>query len=97
MSGLIREVAKGDRLENKLLLQMSYVFGSLPPFSTCACAVSVKRRSPGLVDLVPALVYHLCPALRVAFTQPGYHLLVKPCIRETKARFHEQHRLTSLL
>ena len=34
---------------------------------------------PGLVNFVPAVAYHLCLALPVAFTQPLAHLLAKPC------------------
>ena len=41
---------------------------------------SVNRRSPGLVNYVPALAYHLCLDLPAAFTQPGDHLLAEPCI-----------------
>ena len=32
-----------------------------------------------MVNFVAALVYHLCLALPAAFTQPGAHLLAKPC------------------
>ena len=40
---------------------------------------SAKRRSPGLVNFVTALDHHICLALPAAFTQPGAHLLAKPC------------------
>ena len=40
---------------------------------------SAKRRSPGLVNLVPAVAYLICLALAAAFTQPGAHLLSEPC------------------
>ena len=35
--------------------------------------------APGLVKFVPAVAYHFCLALPAAFTQPGAHLLAKPC------------------
>ena len=38
-----------------------------------------KRWSQGLVNFVSALAYHFCLALSAAFTQPGNHLLAKPC------------------
>ena len=40
---------------------------------------STNRRAPGLVNFVPTLAYHFCLNLPAAFTQPGAHLLVKPC------------------
>ena len=40
---------------------------------------SAKRRSSGLVNFVSAVAYHFCLALPAAFTQPGIHLLAKPC------------------
>ena len=36
---------------------------------------SAKRRSPGLVNFVPALAYHFCLGLPAVFTQPGDHIL----------------------
>ena len=39
-----------------------------------------KRRSPGLVNFVPAVAYHFCQAMPAAFTQPGNHLLAGSCI-----------------
>ena len=41
---------------------------------------SAKRQSPGLVNFVTALAYHFCLPLPAAFTQPGDHLIAKPCI-----------------
>ena len=41
---------------------------------------SDKRWSLGLVNLVTALAYHFCLTLPAAYTQPGVHLLAKPCI-----------------
>ena len=38
------------------------------------------RRSPGLVNFVPALACHFCLDLPAAFTQPGDHLLAEPSI-----------------
>ena len=35
-------------------------------------------RSPGLVNYVPALAYHICLALPSAFTQPGVRHLAEP-------------------
>ena len=40
---------------------------------------STNRRALGLVNFVPALAYHICLNLPVAFTQPGARLLVEPC------------------
>ena len=40
---------------------------------------SAKRWSPGLMNFVPAVVYHFCLALPAAFTQPGDHPLPDPC------------------
>ena len=40
---------------------------------------SSKRRSPGLMNFVPAVAYHPCLILPAAFTQPGDHLLAEPC------------------
>ena len=37
----------------------------------------LKRRSPGLVNCVPALAYYFCQGLPAAFTQPGDHLLAE--------------------
>ena len=34
---------------------------------------------PGLVNYVPAVAYHFCLNLLVAFSQPGNGLIVKPC------------------
>ena len=45
----------------------------LPKIIQC----SAKRRSPGLVNFVPALAYHFRQALPAAFTQPGGHLLAR--------------------
>ena len=39
----------------------------------------------GLVNFVPAVAYHFCPALPAAFTQPGDHLLAQPCERGAAA------------
>ena len=36
---------------------------------------SAKRRSPSLVYFVTSLIYHFCPSLPAAFTQPGAHIL----------------------
>ena len=41
---------------------------------------SAKRRTPDLVNFVPAVAYHICLALSAAFTQPGNHLLAEPCV-----------------
>ena len=41
---------------------------------------SAKRRSPGLVNSVPAVAYHFCPPLPAAFTQPGDHLVADPMV-----------------
>ena len=38
-----------------------------------------KRLRPGFVNFVPAVAYHFCLALPVAFAQPGDQLLVVPC------------------
>ena len=35
---------------------------------------SAKRRSPGLVNLIPAVAFHSCLNLPAAFTQPGARL-----------------------
>ena len=35
--------------------------------------------APGLVNSIAAVAYHFCLALPAAFTQPGDHLLAKPC------------------
>ena len=40
---------------------------------------SAKRRSPGLVNYVAAVVYQFCLALPAAFMQPGDHLLAELC------------------
>ena len=40
---------------------------------------SAIRQSPGLVNFVTVIAYHICLALPAALTQPGVHLLVKPC------------------
>ena len=40
---------------------------------------SAKRQSQGLVNFVPALAYHFCPAFPAAFTQTGDHLSDEPC------------------
>ena len=34
---------------------------------------------PGLVNYVPAVAYHFCLNLLVAFSQPGNGLIVEPC------------------
>ena len=41
---------------------------------------SAKRRSPGLVNFVPAVTDHFCMAQPSAFTQPGDRLLAEPCL-----------------
>ena len=41
---------------------------------------AAKRQNPGLVNLVPAVVYQFCLALPEALTQPGAHLIAYPCI-----------------
>ena len=38
-----------------------------------------KVSSPGLVNYVPAVVYHFCLSLSAAVTQPGDHLLAEIC------------------
>ena len=47
------------------------------------CSSSVqwnpKECLPGLVNFVTDVAYHFCLTLIAAFTQPGYHLLAKPC------------------
>ena len=40
---------------------------------------STIRRTPGLVNFVPALAYHFCLNLPATFTQPRARLLVEPC------------------
>ena len=40
---------------------------------------SAKRRSPGFVNFVTAVAYHLCLAMPAAFTQPGDHILAELC------------------
>ena len=51
----------------------------LPSCPSVRLQGSAKKRSPGLVNFVPALAYHLCLALPAAFTQPGDHFLAEPC------------------
>ena len=41
---------------------------------------SAKRQAPGLVNLVPAVAYHICLSLPAALSQPGRSLLANPCI-----------------
>ena len=41
---------------------------------------SAKRRAPGFVNFVPAVVHHFCPAFPAAFSQPGARLLAEHCI-----------------
>ena len=55
--------------------------------------VSAKRRSPVLVNFVPALAYHFCLALSAAFTQPGDHLLAKPCRGDCQKRPSKEARM----
>ena len=58
--------------------------------SICECSsvhhlqyrAQLKKWSPGLVNFVTVLAYHFCLALPEAFTQPGDHLLAKPCSYE---------------
>ena len=40
---------------------------------------SAKRQSPGLVNFVAALAYHIYLNLPAPFTQPGDHFLADPC------------------
>ena len=40
---------------------------------------SAKMQSPGSVKFVPAVAYQFCLALPAEITQPGDHLLEKPC------------------
>ena len=44
---------------------------------------SAKGWSPDLVNFVTAIAYHFCLALPAALTQPGDHLLAKPCTGQT--------------
>ena len=54
------------RLSSKLA---SLLF--LLPTMACYIQGSAKRRSPGLVNFVTVVAYHLCLSLPAAFTQPG--------------------------
>ena len=38
-----------------------------------------KRRTPGLVNFVPAVAYHICLALPAAFTQPRARFSAELC------------------
>ena len=46
----------------------------------CTLQGSAKRRSPVLVNLVPAITYHFCLDLPASFMQPGDHLLAEGCL-----------------
>ena len=41
--------------------------------------IKTKERLQHSWNCVPAVAYHFCLALPAAFTQPGDHLLAKPC------------------
>ena len=64
-----------DGISLPLISQSEYQI-AVPFFSMQG---SAQRRTPGLVNFVPALAYPFCLALPAAFTQPGDHLLVEPC------------------
>ena len=53
-------------------------------------------RSPGLVNVVPAVAYRFCLALRAAFTQPWDHLPADLCTfwsqPQRRPRFHNELR-----
>ena len=45
------------------------------------------------MNFVTALAYHFCLALPAALTQPGDHLLAKPCsLKATSDPFQEVHK-----
>ena len=38
-----------------------------------------KVGAPGLVNIITAVAYHICPSLPATFTQPGASTLAEPC------------------
>ena len=41
--------------------------------------ILLRIRAPGLVNFLPAVVYHFCLSLPEKFSQPGSHVFAQPC------------------
>ena len=65
--------------EERTEAELQFIFAIPIIFCDLLIQEWAKKRSLGLVKFVAAVAYHFCLVLPAAFTQPGDHLLAKPC------------------